>query len=1101
MISYMLGSLWTRAAKPPITLSSPLPQSAPGSSVRVRTSGVSLIRILWLTSLTLVISACGGGDESGSGGSTSPKDASADTSVNEGGKDAAPDVRVDAPDGDSGPTECEPKTCAQLEANCGSAPDGCGGKIECGDCPDGQACGGGGTNVCGTDECIPKSCVQVGAQCGWASDGCAEAVDCGGCAPPEVCGGGGALNECGCSPKTCSQLNANCGTLPDGCLGTLECGSCSGGQACGGGGPNTCGVTECVPKTCAQLGASCGFVSDGCSQALDCGECGDPELCGGGGVLNQCGCTPKSCSQLGASCGSIDTGCGDVNCGDCTPPDTCGGGNVDNQCGCTCTLPNATTSCLAGVCSVKSCDAGWGNCDSDASNGCELDISVDLANCGLCGLSCSFANASAVCTGGTCQLDQCNDGFADCDGDPSNGCEANLNADPTNCLTCGNECPAGGGTAVCVDGVCDVSDCNIGLGDCDDTVAGCETDVTSSAEHCAYCNNPCEFSNGTGECVSSTCHIEACSSGWGDCDGNESNGCETNTDTAVSNCGTCGNACPTQSHATATCANGACGFTCSSGWENCDGSAANGCEINLQTDVGHCGSCTNACSLAHATAGCTTGSCTIISCDSGWGDCNGNPSDGCEVNTNTSPNYCGSCGNSCSIPNGTAGCSSGSCTIASCNPGWANCDGQISNGCETNTAVDPTNCGGCGTVCNGTNGTALCQSGSCAIACNSGYGNCDGNVANGCEVNTTNSVSNCGGCGQACSSSHVPSPSCSNNVCNGACQAGYADCDGDKLTNGCETGILSNVNNCGGCGNVCSGNHVPTEHCTSGICDGACATGYADCNGNKLTDGCEINTATDEANCGSCNLVCSTNHVTASCLSGTCSGACASGWDDCNSNKQTDGCEMNTASNLQNCGTCGNDCTNPVPPQANSVACTTGSCTVSTCNGSYVDQNTTFSDGCECLTDSVANTCGGGTNLGTIYSGIITKPSATTYYNIVPTGDVDYFYGTWYIYSTSCNYRPRVELVDTSGDLRMKVYNNSTCTTGYGCSTAETGNSTKGVRTWDFGHSTTCGSNATIDPSPATGSYFTQSTAFRIQVYSTKAATSCQPYQLKFTRY
>lgn len=1055
--------------------------------------------MLLLTGLALP--ACGGGDSSSSGGAAG-KDAATDTS-NDTGKDTSTDTGgPDADAGEGGPTECVPKTCAQLEANCGSAPDGCGDKIECGECPDGQTCGGGGTNKCGTDECIPKSCVQVGAQCGWASDGCAQAIDCGGCSPPEVCGGSGEINACGCTPKTCAQLNANCGTLPDGCLGTLECGTCSGGQLCGGGGPNLCGSAECVPKTCAQVGASCGFVSDGCADALDCGACTPPDQCGGGGVINQCGCTPKSCSQLGASCGLVDTGCGETDCGSCTPPDTCGGGNVDNQCGCTCTLPNATTNCLAGVCTIKDCETGWGNCDSVENNGCELDLQSDVANCGTCGLSCSFANASALCVGGSCQLDQCDGGFADCDGDPSNGCEANLNSDPNNCQTCGNTCPSGTGTAVCVAGECDISNCNPGLGDCDDSVPGCETNITTSVDHCGYCNNPCNIANATADCQASTCGVASCNNGWGDCDGNESNGCETNTDTAVTNCGSCGNSCPSRPHASPTCSNGSCGFNCDGGWENCDGSEANGCEINTLTDVNHCGNCTTACNPPHATPGCSSGNCTINSCDTGWGDCDGQVSNGCEINLNTNPDYCGSCGNDCVVANGTAGCSSGSCTVASCNPGWADCDGQVSNGCETNTATDTGNCGTCNNVCNGTAGTPICASGTCTIACNPGFGNCDGNPNNGCEVNTQNSTAHCGGCGQTCSGNHVPATACTNGVCSGACESGFTDCNSNKLTDGCETNTAGDVDNCGGCGNVCSSNHI-TRACGGGVCNGTCSTTWRDCNGNKLTDGCEIDSATDEAHCGSCNVPCSANHVTPNCSGGVCNGACSGAWRDCNSNKQTDGCEIDTGTNVYACGSCTNDCTNPLPSQTTAVECNSGSCAVDTCTASYYDQNVSYGDGCECADDGVSSACGSLTDLGYTYTTTRTLPTTTTYYSIVPTGDTDWYRTTFYVYSGSCTYRPRVELLDASGLLRMRVYNNFTCgsTSGYACSTAEGGTSQKGITTWDFGHSTTCGDNQTIDPSPATGTYYQQSADLRIEVYSTSASSTCLPYQLRLSRY
>jgi len=48
-------------------------------------------------------------------------------------------------------------------------------------------------------------------------------------------------------------------------------------------------------------------------------------------------------------------------------------------------------------------------------------------------------------------------------------------------------------------------------------------------------------------------------------------------------------------------------------------------------------------------------------------------------------------------------------------------------------------------------------------------------LTDGCEININTNASNCGGCGMACSSNNVPTPSCSGGVCNGACSAGYAN--------------------------------------------------------------------------------------------------------------------------------------------------------------------------------------------------------------------------------------------------------------------------------------------------------------------------------------
>lgn len=94
-------------------------------------------------------------------------------------------------DSDGGP--CSPKTCVQVEAMCGTVPDGCGGTIDCGSCPAGQTCGGGGVNQCGPSACVPKTCSQLGMECGWTTDQCGTAIDCGSCPASTECVGGKCL--------------------------------------------------------------------------------------------------------------------------------------------------------------------------------------------------------------------------------------------------------------------------------------------------------------------------------------------------------------------------------------------------------------------------------------------------------------------------------------------------------------------------------------------------------------------------------------------------------------------------------------------------------------------------------------------------------------------------------------------------------------------------------------------------------------------------------------------------------------------------------------------------------------------------------------------
>src|SRR5262249_42473571 len=149
---------------------------------------------------------------------------------------------------------------------------------------------------------------------------------------------------------------------------------------------------------------------------------------------------------------------------------------------------------------------------------------------------------------------------------------------------------------------------------------------------------------------------------------------------------------------------------------DCNGNPADGCEVNLQTSVGNCGGCGNACSAPNGTPGCSAGSCTVASCNAGFANCNGSPLDGCEVSTNTSVGNCGGCGNACTVANGTPSCVLGSCGIASCNAGFQNCNGSVADGCEINTVTSVGNCGACGNVCTAPNGTPTCVNSTCGVS-------------------------------------------------------------------------------------------------------------------------------------------------------------------------------------------------------------------------------------------------------------------------------------------------------------------------------------------------------------------------------------------------
>jgi C1A family cysteine protease len=187
--------------------------------------------------------------------------------------------------------------------------------------------------------------------------------------------------------------------------------------------------------------------------------------------------------------------------------------------------------------------------------------------------------------------------------------------------------------------------------------------------------------------------------------------------------------------------------TCSSIGFSC-GMAANGCGGAL-----NCGSCpTGQTCNAY-------GQCVVCQPDCAGKQCG------------LSPNGCGSCG-TCSLPNSASNCNSSyQCTISYCYIGYADCDRNPGNGCETagqctnGSACTSTTCAAsgrvCGTMSDGCGGTLSCgncasgqtcnASGKCIAGCTpatcSSIGFSCGMAANGCG-----GALNCGSCacGETC---------------------------------------------------------------------------------------------------------------------------------------------------------------------------------------------------------------------------------------------------------------------------------------------------------------------------------------------------------------
>ncbi|AKT43705.1 protein kinase domain-containing protein [Chondromyces crocatus] len=178
---------------------------------------------------------------------------------------------------------------------------------------------------------------------------------------------------------------------------------------------------------------------------------------------------------------------------------------------------------------------------------------------------------------------------------------------------------------------------------------------------------------------------------------------------------------------------------CAAGWADCDGKPANGCETDTRTDGANCGACGQSCAKSPGVtaAVCEASACKVTRCAPGHDDCDGYFANGCETDLRESKEHCGACGNACTPGPGVvdAFCKAATCRVGKCMPGRADCDLQVDNGCETDLASDPANCGACGRSCAPGLGVAsvVCVSGQCRIgACSAERLACGGTGENGC---------------------------------------------------------------------------------------------------------------------------------------------------------------------------------------------------------------------------------------------------------------------------------------------------------------------------------------------------------------------------------
>lgn len=117
---------------------------------------------------------------------------------------------------------------------------------------------------------------------------------------------------------------------------------------------------------------------------------------------------------------------------------------------------------------------------------------------------------------------------------------------------------------------------------------------------------------------------------------------------------------------------------------------------SLLVDVNHCGACGRRCPAGdHAAPSCNGGRCELA-CEPGFAVCGGGP---CQ-DLRSDPRNCGACGRICpTLDHALPACAMGRCEMDCSTSGYSDCDGVRANGCESAPSSDPQNCGRCGVRC------------------------------------------------------------------------------------------------------------------------------------------------------------------------------------------------------------------------------------------------------------------------------------------------------------------------------------------------------------------------------------------------------------------
>jgi alpha-tubulin suppressor-like RCC1 family protein len=136
---------------------------------------------------------------------------------------------------------------------------------------------------------------------------------------------------------------------------------------------------------------------------------------------------------------------------------------------------------------VVSCAVGMALCNKTEC----VDLKTNASNCGYCGYACPAAHGADVCVNGMCAVSFCETGWGDCDGVAYNGCESDLGSTNAHCGRCSVACQS---LESCIKGVCE---CSGGMGYCNNVC----TNLANDPQNCGVCGTKCGWGCVDGACI------------------------------------------------------------------------------------------------------------------------------------------------------------------------------------------------------------------------------------------------------------------------------------------------------------------------------------------------------------------------------------------------------------------------------------------------------------------------------------------------------------------------------------------------------------------------------------------------------------------------